>query len=125
MSEWNEPGTYEGTLIEAKWPKLGPSKIVKNTRIGVASDFWNRYEEDIQLAKDIGRFEDVSLRYLAHPSTRGNGTDCSGLKHLSPVSTSFHGNDKSRSTWPQKFSAPHGPSHFAEQQNNGHTHHIT
>lgn len=26
----------------------------KNTRIGEASDFWNRYEQDIQLAKDIG-----------------------------------------------------------------------
>ena len=54
MTDWNEPGTAEGTVVEAKWPKLGPSKIVKNTRIGVASDFWNRYEEDIQLSKDIG-----------------------------------------------------------------------
>ena len=44
----------QGTVVEAKWPKLGPSKIVNNTRIGCASDFWNRYEQDIQLAKDIG-----------------------------------------------------------------------
>ena len=41
-------------MVEAKWPKLGPSKIQKNARIGIASDFWNRYEEDILLAKDIG-----------------------------------------------------------------------
>lgn len=54
MTDFNEPGTAEGTVVEAKWPKLGPSKIVKNTRIGVASDFWNRYEQDIQLSKDIG-----------------------------------------------------------------------
>ena len=54
MTDWNEPGTAKGTVVEAKWPKLGPSKIVKNTRIGKASDFWNRYEQDIQLAKDIG-----------------------------------------------------------------------
>ncbi|CAL8471442.1 g10984 [Coccomyxa elongata] len=54
MTDWNEPGTAEGTVVEAKLPKLGPSKIVKNTRIGVASDFWNRYEQDIQLSKDIG-----------------------------------------------------------------------
>ncbi len=54
MTEWNEPGTFDGTIVEAKWPKLGPSKIVKNTRIGEASDFWNRYEQDIQLAKDLG-----------------------------------------------------------------------
>ncbi len=44
----------QGTVVEAKWPKLGPSKIQKNERIGIASDFWNRYEEDILLAKDIG-----------------------------------------------------------------------
>ena len=44
----------QGTVVEAKWPKLGPSKIQKNSRIGKASDFWNRYEEDILLAKDIG-----------------------------------------------------------------------
>ena len=54
MTDWHEPGTADGTVVEAKWPKLGPSKIVKNTRIGKASDFWNRYEQDIQLAKDIG-----------------------------------------------------------------------
>jgi hypothetical protein len=54
IDDWNEPGTSTGTVVEAKWPKLGPSKIVNNTRIGCASDFWNRYEQDIQLAKDIG-----------------------------------------------------------------------
>ena len=44
----------QGMVVEAKFPKLGPSKIQKNARIGLASDFWNRYEQDILLAKDIG-----------------------------------------------------------------------
>lgn len=32
----------------------GPSVIEKGYKIGISSDFWNRYEEDIQLTKDIG-----------------------------------------------------------------------
>ena len=34
--------------------KLGPSIIVKDFRIGVASDFWHLYESDIALAADLG-----------------------------------------------------------------------
>ena len=54
MTDFQEPGTNTGSVFEAKFPKLGPSKIVKNARIGKASDFWNLYEKDIQLAADIG-----------------------------------------------------------------------
>ena len=54
MTDFHEPGTDTGSLIEAEFPKLGPSKIQKNARIGKASDFWNRYEQDIKLAADLG-----------------------------------------------------------------------
>ena len=53
LPEWDTPSPTAATVVAATWEKLGPSKIVKNQRIGVASDFWNRYEEDIQLAKDL------------------------------------------------------------------------
>ena len=53
LPEWDTPSPTDATVVAATWEKLGPSKIVKNQRIGVASDFWNRYEEDIQLAKDL------------------------------------------------------------------------
>jgi len=55
ITDFHEPGTNTGSLISAKFPKLGPSKIVKNMRIGKASDFWNLYYKDIQLAADIGK----------------------------------------------------------------------
>lgn len=42
--------------LEINFRKLGPSIIFKNSRIGKASDFWNRYKEDIQRAKDLGVF---------------------------------------------------------------------
>lgn len=60
MTDFQEPGTNTGSVFEAKFPKLGPSKIVKNTRIGKASDFWNLYEKDIQLAADLGTSMTVS-----------------------------------------------------------------
>ena len=50
--------------VQVKWPKLGPSKIVKNFRIEEASDFWNRYEQDIQLAKDLGATQMAAQRPL-------------------------------------------------------------
>ena len=54
MTDFHEPGTDTGSLLEAEFPKLGPSKIQKNARIGKASDFWNRYEQDIKLAANLG-----------------------------------------------------------------------
>jgi len=39
---------------KARWDDLGPSVIEGGFKIGVASDFWNRYEEDIMLAKGLG-----------------------------------------------------------------------
>ena len=39
---------------QARWDDLGPSVIEGGFKIGVASDFWNRYEEDIMLAKGLG-----------------------------------------------------------------------
>lgn len=41
--------------IEANYRRLGPSIIVKDSKIGKASDFWGRYKEDIQRAKDLGK----------------------------------------------------------------------
>lgn len=41
--------------IETNFRKLGPSIIVKDSKIGKASDFWNRYKEDLQRAKDLGK----------------------------------------------------------------------
>lgn len=61
MTDFQEPGTNTGSVFEAKFPKLGPSKIVKNTRIGKASDFWNLYEKDIKLAADLGRSHSIFL----------------------------------------------------------------
>ena len=43
-----------GKLAQARWDDLGPSVIEGGFKIGVASDFWNRYEEDIMLAKGLG-----------------------------------------------------------------------
>ena len=34
--------------------RLGPSVIQKGFKIGISSDFWNRFESDIQLAKNLG-----------------------------------------------------------------------
>ena len=53
LPEWDTPSASGDGVVAATWENLGPSKIVGDQRIGVASDFWNRYEEDIQLAKDI------------------------------------------------------------------------
>jgi len=38
----------------ARWERAGPSVIEKGYKIGISSDFWNRYEEDIALAKGLG-----------------------------------------------------------------------
>jgi hypothetical protein len=45
---------WSGPLIGCRWEKLGPSVIEKGYRIGCSSDFWNRYEEDIGIAKSLG-----------------------------------------------------------------------
>lgn len=34
---------------------MGKSVIMNNERIGKSSDFWNNYEQDIRLAKELGR----------------------------------------------------------------------
>ena len=65
MTDFHEPGTDTGSLIEAKFPKLGPSTIQKNARIGKASDFWNRYEQDIKLAADLGTTQHTRLLLAA------------------------------------------------------------
>ena len=58
------PAMHGVCNVQVKWPKLGPSKIVKNFRIEKASDFWNRYEQDIQLAKDLGATQMAAQRPL-------------------------------------------------------------
>lgn len=52
-------------LVGCRWEKLGPSVIEKGYQIGCSSDFWNRYEEDIGIAKDLGE--------NAHPGTAQEG----------------------------------------------------
>lgn len=34
---------------------MGKSVIMNNERIGKSSDFWNNYEQDIRLAKELGK----------------------------------------------------------------------
>lgn len=41
-------------FLESVLEGVGPSVIEKGYKIGISSDFWNRYEEDIQLAQDLG-----------------------------------------------------------------------
>jgi len=43
-----------GGFLESVLEGVGPSVIEKGYKIGISSDFWNRYEEDIQLAQDLG-----------------------------------------------------------------------
>lgn len=52
-------------FIETRWDGLGPSVIEEGFRIGLASDFWNRYEEDVQLAKELGGFRAEAQRLKA------------------------------------------------------------
>ena len=47
--------TAEGERLEASFRRLGPSIIFKDSKIGKSSDFWHKYKEDIQRAKDLGK----------------------------------------------------------------------
>ena len=47
--------TSEGPRIETSYRRLGPSVVVKDSKIGKSSDFWHKYKEDIQRAKDLGK----------------------------------------------------------------------
>lgn len=42
--------------LETSYRKLGPSIITEGAKIGKSSDFWHRYKEDIQRAKEIGGY---------------------------------------------------------------------
>lgn len=50
----------------ARWKRAGPSVIEKGYKIGISSDFWNRYEEDIALAKGLGAHICVSQNCCPH-----------------------------------------------------------
>ena len=45
---------HDGTTVHSSWRNLGKSVIMNNERIGKSSDFWNNYEQDIRLAKELG-----------------------------------------------------------------------
>ena len=70
--------------VQARWDDLGPSVIEGGYKIGVASDFWNRYEEDILLAKGLGarRSWDTAAPLSCRPchqcpvAPRGSATCC-------------------------------------------------
>lgn len=64
LPDWDTPSSTDAPVVAATWENLGPSKTVKNQRIGVASDFWNRYEEDIQLAKDLSAASSTLLQHV-------------------------------------------------------------
>lgn len=55
------PANHDGTTAHSSWKKLGKSVIKNGEMIGVSSDFWNNYESDIQLAKDLGEFAEAIL----------------------------------------------------------------
>lgn len=42
------------SVMDGAYMGAGPSVIEKGYKIGISSDFWNRYEEDIKLTKDLG-----------------------------------------------------------------------
>ena len=48
------PGFNREAIAGVHMEKMGPSVIVKDFRIGKASDFWNLYESDIGLAAELG-----------------------------------------------------------------------
>ena len=52
---WGAPGTLDSTLVGTRFREMGPSVIQKGYKIEEASDFWNLYESDIQLAADLGK----------------------------------------------------------------------
>ncbi|KAL3135656.1 hypothetical protein ABBQ38_006135 [Trebouxia sp. C0009 RCD-2024] len=45
---------HNGTTVHTSWKNMGKSVIMNNERIGKSSDFWNNYEQDIRLAKELG-----------------------------------------------------------------------
>ena len=49
-----DAATQKGAAVHTSWDKLGKSVIMNNERIGKSSDFWNNYEQDIRLAKELG-----------------------------------------------------------------------
>lgn len=51
---WGSPGSLDQALYEARFREKGPSVIMKGFKIGVGSDFWNLYEDDIKLAAGLG-----------------------------------------------------------------------
>ena len=56
LPHFDEPDGTDAGVVETSFRKLGPSVIVKDSRIGKSSDFWNRFKEDIKRAKDLGMF---------------------------------------------------------------------
>lgn len=46
---------HNGTTVHTSWKNMGKSVIMNNERIGKSSDFWNNYEQDIRLAKELGK----------------------------------------------------------------------
>ena len=55
LSEFDDNNdSTEAPRLEANYRRLGPSIITEGAKIGKSSDFWHRYKEDIQRAKDIG-----------------------------------------------------------------------
>ena len=51
-------------FLEARWDGLGPSVIENGFKIGVASDFWNRYAEDIELARGLGAWGTMNSHWI-------------------------------------------------------------
>lgn len=50
-----DPSKHDGVTAHSAFKKVGKSVIKGGRMIGVSSDFWNNYEQDIQLAKDLGK----------------------------------------------------------------------
>ena len=52
-----DPASHDGTAVHSSWNRMGKSVVMKNERIGVSSDFWNNYAQDIRLARELGRHQ--------------------------------------------------------------------
>ena len=53
-------------MVSCHMEKLGPSTIQKGFKIGVASDFWHLYEDDIAKAAELGTALPLPASFWLH-----------------------------------------------------------
>lgn len=79
------PSNHTGTTVHSSWKNVGKSVIMNDERIGKSSDFWNNYEQDIRLAKELGKHHlshchlhiaAQSKQCFSHPCSMANARQC-------------------------------------------------